>query len=64
MIDCMDPERLADFWCGALGYRIFDRDDTGVAIRGAEVSPDILVIRVPEGKSDEPRTGLTCGARR
>lgn len=55
VIDCADAERLAEFWCGVLGYRIFDRDDTGVAIRGTAVSPDILFIRVPEGKTTKNR---------
>ncbi|HEU4420906.1 MAG TPA: VOC family protein [Pilimelia sp.] len=55
VIDCADPERLAQFWCGVLGYRIFDRDETGVAIRGATVSPDILFIRVPERKATKNR---------
>ncbi|HTF13008.1 MAG TPA: VOC family protein [Asanoa sp.] len=55
VIDCADPELLATFWCGALGYRIFARDETGVAIRGATVSPDILFIRVPEAKTTKNR---------
>lgn len=48
VIDCVDPERLAEFWCAVLGYRIVDRDETGVAIRGTTVSPDVLFIRVAE----------------
>ncbi|SNT64072.1 hypothetical protein SAMN05421812_11692 [Asanoa hainanensis] len=55
VIDSADPELLASFWAGVLGYRIFARDDTGVAIRGATVSPDILFIRVPEAKSTKNR---------
>lgn len=55
VIDCNDPEVLARFWCGVLGYRIFARDETGVAIRGATVSPDILFIRVPEPKTVKNR---------
>jgi catechol 2,3-dioxygenase-like lactoylglutathione lyase family enzyme len=55
IIDCADPERLARFWTAALGYRVFARDDTGVAIRGATVSPDILFIRVPEAKAGKNR---------
>jgi len=55
VVDCTDPERLAQFWCPVLGYRVFDRDDTGVAIRGATVSPDILFIRVPERKAAKNR---------
>ncbi|MEV4537887.1 VOC family protein [Asanoa sp. NPDC049518] len=55
VIDCADPELLATFWSDVLGYRIFARDETGVAIRGATVSPDILFIRVPEAKSGKNR---------
>ncbi len=55
VVDCADPERLAEFWCRVLGYRVFDRDETGVAIRGSRTSPDILFIRVPEAKSVKNR---------
>jgi len=55
VVDCADPELLAQFWCAVLGYRVFDRDDTGVAIRGARTSPDILFIRVPEAKAVKNR---------
>jgi hypothetical protein len=55
IIDCNDPELLAGFWCEVLGYRIFARDETGAAIRGATVSPDILFIRVSEPKTMKNR---------
>src|SRR5689334_16111771 len=50
IVDCHDAELMASFWCGVLGYRIFARDETGVAIRGATVSPDTLFTRAPEPK--------------
>ncbi|MCU7728372.1 VOC family protein [Actinoplanes sp. KI2] len=55
IIDCIDPELLATFWCEVLNYRVFARDETGVAIRGATVSPDILFIRVGEPKATKNR---------
>lgn len=55
IVDCHDPELLASFWCAVLGYRVFARDETGVAIRGATVSPDILFLRVPEPKAVKNR---------
>ena len=55
IVDCHDPELLAAFWSEVLGYRVFARDETGVAIRGATTSPDILFIRVPEPKSGKNR---------
>ncbi|WP_433306548.1 VOC family protein [Actinoplanes sp. CA-030573] len=55
IVDCGDAELMAAFWCEVLGYRVFARDATGVAIRGATVSPDILFITVPEGKAGKNR---------
>lgn len=55
IVDCDDAELLATFWCAVLGYRVFARDDSGVAIRGATISPDILFVRVPEAKSAKNR---------
>jgi hypothetical protein len=56
IIDCNDPELIAVFWCEVLGYRVFARDEIGVAIRGATISPDILFIRVDEPKTTKNRT--------
>jgi hypothetical protein len=55
VIDCTDPEASAAFWCGALGYRVFDRDETGVAIAGAANAPTILLIRSEEPKLEKTR---------
>jgi catechol 2,3-dioxygenase-like lactoylglutathione lyase family enzyme len=54
IIDCGDPEKTAAFWCGALGYRVTDRDETGVAIAGASSAPTILLI-----KNDDPKLAKT-----
>jgi catechol-2,3-dioxygenase len=55
VIHCADPDLLAAFWSGVLGYREFARDETGVALRGATTSPDLLFIRVPEAKTVQNR---------
>jgi hypothetical protein len=55
VVHCRDAELLAAFWAAALGYRVFARDETGVAIRGARTSPDILFIRVAEAKAVQNR---------
>ena len=49
-MDCADPEASAAFWCAALGYREFARDDTGVAIAGNPSAPTILLIRTTDPK--------------
>jgi catechol 2,3-dioxygenase-like lactoylglutathione lyase family enzyme len=54
VIDCDDPEAAAAFWCAALGYRITDRDQTGVALAGDSTAPTILLL-----KSDTPKIGKT-----
>jgi hypothetical protein len=54
IIDCADPEAAAAFWCAALGYRVTDRDHTGVAIAGASNAPTILLIR-----NADPKRGKT-----
>lgn len=50
VIDCTDPEAAAAFWCAALGYRVTDRDHTGVAIAGHSTAPTILLIRTEDAK--------------
>lgn len=32
VIDCTDPERLAEFWCQVLGFVVLDRDEGAVEI--------------------------------
>jgi catechol 2,3-dioxygenase-like lactoylglutathione lyase family enzyme len=54
IIDCPDPEASAAFWCAALGYRVTDRDHTGVAIAGSSSAPTILLIA-----STDPKRGKT-----
>jgi hypothetical protein len=55
IIDCADPEVVGAFWCGALGYRVFDRDETGVAIAGSPSAPTILLIRTDDPKREKTR---------
>jgi predicted enzyme related to lactoylglutathione lyase len=60
-IDSTDPAPLARFWANVLGWRItYEEDDEivlepplGSAQEG--LSPDILVLRVPESKSVKNR---------
>jgi catechol 2,3-dioxygenase-like lactoylglutathione lyase family enzyme len=52
-IDCSDPDRLAEFWAAALGFKITYRADDGgeVAVeREDESGPALLFIRVPDLK--------------
>jgi predicted enzyme related to lactoylglutathione lyase len=59
VLDCADPERLAQFWAGALGY-------TNVGTAGAYVAlypregdgPKLLLQRVAEPKATKNRMHL------
>ncbi|MFT3853412.1 MAG: VOC family protein [Ilumatobacteraceae bacterium] len=54
-VDCSDPERAAEFWCAALGYRITDQDPTGVAIAGSSTAPTILLLASSDPKTSKNR---------
>ena len=63
-IDSPDPVRSADFWEAALGWRrTYARDDQVVLEPPAGspqdgVAPDLLFLRVPEGKTVKNRLHL------
>ncbi len=60
VLDCADPDRLAQFWAPALGYV-----DVGAAgsyrlllPAGGESGPQLLLQRVPEAKATKLRMHL------
>jgi len=68
-IDCVDPARLATFWCAVLGYAVLDATDDLVEIgpgdrtdaelleaaRRGPVGPTIFLARVREPKTVKNR---------
>lgn len=54
-IDCGAPRLAADFWCAALGYRVTEEDDDGVAIAGEPSQPTILFFRTDDRKAHKNR---------
>ncbi|WP_017933743.1 VOC family protein [Nocardioides sp. Iso805N] len=42
-VDCMDPHRLAGFWCAALGYSVLEATDSLVEI-GPDRRPDAQLL--------------------
>ena len=60
-VDAEDPRRAASFWQQALGWRLTDESDDEVSLEPpadspeAGVVPDLLFLRVPEGKSVKNR---------
>jgi hypothetical protein len=57
VIDCHDPERVAQFWCAVLGYDIIERGPEGeIEIgRGGAGAPTLVLVAVPEGKTVKNR---------
>jgi catechol 2,3-dioxygenase-like lactoylglutathione lyase family enzyme len=58
-VDCADPRRVAEFWCGVLGYEIAGEDEEDVEIRDpAGKGWPLLFQVVPEGKAVKNRLHL------
>ncbi|GAA2286600.1 VOC family protein [Glycomyces scopariae] len=61
VVDAADPRTLAPWWADLLGWRVTYDTEEEVVLEPAEgspqdgVSPDILFIKVPEGKSVKNR---------
>ncbi|PRY46927.1 VOC family protein [Umezawaea tangerina] len=59
VLDCADPDKLADFWCGVLGYQVLDRDPDGIEIGRADQAPEdritLVLNRVKEPKKQKLR---------
>jgi predicted enzyme related to lactoylglutathione lyase len=57
MIDALDPDLLARFWCGLLQTEVAERVDEGrfVFLRATEGVPAIGIQRVPEPKAAKNR---------
>ncbi|OZM72772.1 hypothetical protein CFN78_14250 [Amycolatopsis antarctica] len=61
-IDCLDAERLAGFWCAALGAEVRERWRDACEVEyvevGAPAGPTLLFQPVPEAKSSKNRLHL------
>ncbi|MBB2940777.1 catechol 2,3-dioxygenase-like lactoylglutathione lyase family enzyme [Actinoplanes lutulentus] len=55
--DCADPERVARFWCEALGY-VLAKNTTVACVDPNGVGPRLYFQRVPEGKVVKNRVHL------
>jgi predicted enzyme related to lactoylglutathione lyase len=58
-VDCADPQRLAEFWSQALGWRVDpDGDSDEVAVEPPDESAALLFLRVPDEKVVKNRIHL------
>lgn len=57
VIDCRDPQRVAEFWAAVLDYEIIERGPDGVIEIGGKVAgaPKLVCVPVPEGKTVKNR---------
>jgi predicted enzyme related to lactoylglutathione lyase len=59
VLDCAEPEKLANFWRTALGYRDYYLSDTFAVLVPAEGNASPLVLQgVPEPKAGKSRMHL------
>ena len=59
VLDCSDPEMLAEFWSAALGWANLGGAGSYVALADPEgVAPALLLQKVPEPKSGKNRMHL------
>jgi len=59
VLDCADPETLADFWAAALGYVTLGSAGNYVLLVAADGNqPKLLLQRVPEAKTVKNRMHL------
>ena len=75
IIDCHDPESLAQFWCGVLGYEVLDREEgiveigswnpTAQAFREAPQPPPLdAATAVPGESRRSSRSSVTAPSRK
>lgn len=63
MFDCLDPERLAEFWTGALGYeKVVPFGNYIMLCRGGPGFPRLVLQQVPEPKAGKNRVHLDINA--
>ena len=64
VLDCTDPERLAQFWSSALGYIVAGRAGSYVAlVDPIRRGPKLLLQQVPEAKSTKNRMHFDIDTR-
>jgi hypothetical protein len=64
VVDCADPQALAQFWCAVLGWVVTEAEADVVEVRPegtdarTSILPSLLFIRVPEAKTVKNRLHL------
>jgi hypothetical protein len=65
VIDCRDPNRVAEFWAAVLGYEVTERGPRGEieignpkGSTGGASAPTLVFVPVPEGKTVKNRVHI------
>lgn len=58
VVDCRDARAAAEFWAAALGYRITEEDETGLAVAGHPSAPTLLFLWSTDVKRHKNRLHL------
>jgi hypothetical protein len=64
VIDAHEPKRLAEFWCGVLGYHVLDEqpdayiEEWKARLRAGVAAPTLVFAKVPEGKAVKNRVHI------
>lgn len=59
VIDCADPEQLAEFWREALGYRVhFAAPTLAILVPDEGTAPPLVLQQVPEPRAGKNRAHL------
>ncbi|HKR99026.1 MAG TPA: VOC family protein [Candidatus Dormibacteraeota bacterium] len=64
VIDCAEPDRLAEFWCVALGYERFGQvaQYRSIVPAGGGAGPKVILQQVPEPKRGKNRLHIDLAA--
>ena len=59
VIDCLDPPRLAEFWCAVLGFVVLDTEDGAIEIGPEEgfggLQPTLILSPTNESRTGKQR---------
>lgn len=62
VLDCVDPQKLAEFWSQALGYEVSGFADQWGMLKGPREGDVFLLQKVPEQKTGKNRMHIDVTA--
>ena len=57
VLDCHDPDRLAEFWCAVLGYEVIGHEPDGLALGPPGAGFGAGAVTLILAQTDNPRRG-------